>query len=164
MADPTRAADFYTPTKIFDESGNPLDFSLAAPTNPVQVGGNAILTGSGTVGPGSQRIVQGSVALTQAYVSNAAASGDFTLAAAAVGASTKAYRAKLSVAGATIVTIKDGATTIDRFDFVGAGVLLLPYSVEAYWFTSTNSALVANSSAAVNVAVKLDYLTNSNSF
>lgn len=97
--------------------------------------------------------------LTYARI-NRATSGDGTaIVAATASMKTRVYRMKLSVAGAVIVTIKDGAgTTLEVFNFAGnGGGVVLDFS-ERPWYTGTaNTAFYINLSAAVQVDGSLEY-------
>lgn len=110
----------------------------------------------------SALVFQGSPAGPLALrVNNAAAAGDTTLIAAVPGQKTRAYGLRLSVAGATVVQIKDGAgTVLEVFNFAAAGSMPpLELRELPYYTTSANSALVLNSSNAVQVDGQLEYFT-----
>lgn len=97
--------------------------------------------------------------LTFLKITNAAASGDTTLVAATASVKTRVYRMKLSVAGATIISIKDGAgTTLEKFNFAGdGGALILDFSARPWYTGTVNTAFILNSSAAVQVDGSLEY-------
>lgn len=94
----------------------------------------------------------------QLRINNAAAAGDTTLVTAVVGQAVRAYGLRISVAGATIVQIKRGATVLEVFNYAGVGgATTLDLREEAYYTTNANEALVLNSSAAVQVDGQLEY-------
>jgi hypothetical protein len=97
--------------------------------------------------------------LTQVKINNSAMSGDLTLVAATAASKTRVYRMKISVAGATVISIKDGAgTTLEKFNFAGNGGGVVLDSSSRPWYTSTaNTAFIINSSAAVQVDGLLEY-------
>lgn len=89
---------------------------------------------------------------------NTNTSGDGDLVAAVSGATTKVYGLRLSVAGAVIVTIKRGSTTLEVFNFAAAGTMApLALREEPYYQTGSNEALVINLSGAVQVNGVLEY-------
>lgn len=94
-------------------------------------------------------------------ITNAAASGDTTLVAAVAGKQTRVYGFRISVAGATIVTMKDGAgTSLEVFNFAGAGgYAFFELREEPYYTGTANTAFILNSSAAVQVDGRLEYFT-----
>lgn len=97
--------------------------------------------------------------LTVLRINNSATSGDTTLVAAVSAQTTRVYRMRLSVAGATIVQIKDGSTVLEVFNFAGnGGALILDLSDRPYYKGSTNANFVLNSSAAVQVDGMLGYV------
>lgn len=120
------------------------------------------IQGSDGTGLGIQAVAQAVVKtpqLTGARINNAAASGDTAIVTATASQTTRVHRFKLSVAGATIVQIKDGATVLEVFNFAGnGGSAILDFSSEPWYVTSTNSALNINSSAAVQVDGRVEYI------
>lgn len=94
-------------------------------------------------------------------VTNAAASGDTSLVAAVASQTTRVYSMRLSVAGATVITIKRGSTTLEKFNMAGAGgAVVLDLRDRPYYKTATNEALVLNSSTAVQIDGVLEYVTS----
>jgi hypothetical protein len=92
-------------------------------------------------------------------INNAAAAGDTVVVAAAAGLVVRAFGLRLSVAGATVVQVKDGAgTVLEVFNFAGAGdsAVLDLRSVPFYLLTAGN-AFIINSSAAVQVDGMVEY-------
>lgn len=99
--------------------------------------------------------------LSGAKIDNTATSGNTTLVAAVSGQTTRVHRLKLSVAGASIVQIKNGATVLEVFNFAGnGGSVVLDFSAEPWYITSVNAALVINSSTAVQVDGRVEYVTS----
>jgi hypothetical protein len=98
-------------------------------------------------------------AVNYARINNAAAAGDTVVVAGVAGQSVRVYGLRLSVAGATIVSIKDGAgTVLEVFNFAGAGVAPpLDLRDETYYTTVSGNGLIVNSSAAVQVDGRLEY-------
>lgn len=92
-------------------------------------------------------------------INNAATLGDTVLVAAIASRKTRVYSLRLSVAGATIVQIKDGAgTVLEVFNFAGAGGGAMLDLRELPYYTGTaNTALIMSSSAAVQVDGQLEY-------
>lgn len=92
-------------------------------------------------------------------INNAAAAGDTVIVAAAAGLLIRAFGMRLSVAGATIVQIKDGAgTVLEQFNFAGAGgSVVLDLRSVAFYMLTTGNAFIINSSAAVQVDGVLEY-------
>lgn len=92
-------------------------------------------------------------------ITNAAATGDTVVVAAVAGQSVRAYGMRLSVAGATIVSIKDGAgTVLEVFNFAGVGGgVVLDLREDTFYETSGGNAFIINSSAPVQVDGRLEY-------
>lgn len=94
-------------------------------------------------------------------INNAAALGDTTLVAAAAGKATRVYSLDISVAGATIVTLRRGATVLQVFNFAGVGGIVVKDLRELpYYVTGVNEALILNSSVAVQVDGMFESATN----
>lgn len=111
----------------------------------------------GSLAPGATAL-QTTADLTRVRI-NEVTSGDRTIVAATASVKTRVYRMKLSVAGAVIVQVKDGAgTVLEVFNFAGnGGSLVLDFS-ERPWYTGTaNTAFILNLSAAVQVDGSLEY-------
>jgi len=92
-------------------------------------------------------------------VTNAAAAGDTTVVAAVAGRSVRVYGLRLSVAGACVVQIKDGAgIVLEQFNFAGAGGgVRLKLRGTPFYIGTQGNALIVNSSAAVQVDGELEY-------
>ena len=86
------------------------------------------------------------------------ATADQTIVAATAAQTTKAHRLRLSIAGATNISIKDGATVLEVFQFAGAGALILDFSERPYYVTTANTAFVIASSALVAVEGRIDFV------
>jgi len=84
-------------------------------------------------------------------VVNTAAIGDTTISTATAGQTTRVHRMRLNVAGATTLTIKSGATTLEVLKFAAAGFLVYDFATRPWYVTAANSALVISNSAAVQV-------------
>jgi len=124
------------------------------------VGGAANTTGVGIAAVGMALLSTSD--LTRLVITNAAASGNTTLVAAVAAQTTRVHRLRLSVAGACIVKITDGAggTVLETFNFAGnGGGVVLDLSDRPYYKTTANTALVLNVSAAVQVDGVLEYVT-----
>lgn len=92
---------------------------------------------------------------------NTAASGDTALVAAVAGQTTRVHSLRLSVAGAVIVQIKNGATVLEVFNFAGVGgALVLDFRSRPWYLTTANTALNINLSAAVQVDGRIEYVTS----
>lgn len=121
------------------------------------VGGAANTQGTGVAAVGIA--LWSTTDLTTLRITNAAASGNTTLVTATASQTTRVHRMRLSVAGATIVQILDGATVLEVFNFAGnGGNVVLDLSDRPYYTTTANTALVLNSSAAVQVDGRLEYI------
>ncbi len=171
---PTVNAQLTAPANGLEVQG--VDATGEAPTgNPVYVGG---LDSGGLVSPlpiggaggvvvqGTdsglyvQPVLQPSNLLTPLRI-NTAASGVTQLVAAASGQTTRVHRMKLSVAGAVIVQIRNGATVLEVFNFAGAGGnVILDFDGNPWYETSANTALNINLSAAVQVDGRVEYITS----
>lgn len=96
--------------------------------------------------------------LTAARISFSA-TGDQTIVTATAAQTTRVYRLRLSVAGATNISMKDGAgTTLEIIQFAAAGMIVLDFNTRPYWTTSVNTAFILNSSAAVAVEGRIEYI------
>lgn len=92
-------------------------------------------------------------------ITNAAAAGDTPVVAGVAGQAVRVYGLRLSVAGATVVSVKDGAgTVLEVFNFAGVGgEVVLELRDDTYYETSAGNAFIVNSSAAVQVDGRLEY-------
>lgn len=86
------------------------------------------------------------------------ATGDQAIVGATAGQATSIYRLRLTVAGATNISVKDGSTVLEVIQFAAAGALVLHYSARPYWGTSANSAFVLASSAVVQVEGRVEFV------
>lgn len=92
-------------------------------------------------------------------INNAAAAGDVPIVAGVANQVVRVFGMRLSVAGATIVQIKDGAgNVLEQFNFAGAGgAAVLDLRSVAFYIGTAGNALIVNSSAAVQVDGMLEY-------
>lgn len=92
---------------------------------------------------------------------NTAAAGDTVLVAAVAGQITRVHSLRVSVAGAVIVQVKDGATVLEVFNFAGVGgAVILDFRSRPWYRTTANTALNINLSAAVQVDGRVEYVTS----
>jgi hypothetical protein len=138
----------------------------AASGKPVQVGGvdasgNAQSISTDTVGSVYTRsALQSTSALTSAAISFSS-SGDNTIVSAGVGAvTTRVHRLFIVVAGATSITIKNGAgaSLTGAMSLSAGGSIVLDFNQEPWFKTSAATAFIINSSAAVQVSGMVDYV------
>jgi hypothetical protein len=80
--------------------------------------------------------------------------------AASSGKTTSVYRLRLYTKGATDITVRSamGGAVIEVIPFVAAGALVLDFSDRPYWTTAVGGALTLQSSAAVQVSGRVDYV------
>lgn len=91
-------------------------------------------------------------------IDNAAATGDLTVVPAVAGQRVRVYALRLTVAGATIVTVRDGATLLERFNFAGnGGGVSFDMRDIAYYITSPGNALIISSTGAFQVDGVVEY-------
>ena len=155
----------YAPQNIALPGSNGL-FTNAAPALESAAGstfqnGRTVARASNTQGTGVQAIglpLWSTSDLTGLRI-NVAASGDTALVAGVGGQTTRVYRMRLSVAGAVVVQIKDGATVLEVFNFPAAGgSVILDLSDRPYYRTAVAAALNINLSAAVQVDGRLEFV------
>ena len=80
-----------------------------------------------------------------------------TVASSAVASQkTRVYRMRLNTAAANVITILNGATTLEVLNFTGAGFLTYDFATRPWYTTATNAALNITTSAAVAVNVVLE--------
>jgi hypothetical protein len=101
----------------------------------------------------------GAPAAPSAIRINAAAAGDNTLVAAAVGQSTRVYGLRVSAAAAVVVQIKRGATVLETLNLPAGAPRVLELRELPYFVTGVNEALVMNLSSAVQVDGVLESAT-----
>lgn len=103
----------------------------------------------------------GSPAAPVALRVNKAAAATTDLVAAVAGKSVRAYGLRLSVAGAVVVTILDGATVLEVFNFGAAGgAANLELRSLPYYVTTAGAALRITLSGAVQVDGVLEYFVS----
>lgn len=91
---------------------------------------------------------------------NKSAASTTDLVAAVTGQKTRVYGLRLSVAGAVIVSVLDGATVLEVFNFAGAGgLVVLDLRQQPYYVTTVSLALRLTLSAAVQVDGLVEYAT-----
>lgn len=101
------------------------------------------------------------IAAASAKIINANTIAPTALLAAVAGQTHKVQGLRLSVAGAVIVTLLDGATVLEKFNYAGVGGgIVLDLRDKPYWTGSVNTALNIVLSAAVQVDGHLDYITS----
>jgi hypothetical protein len=120
-----------------------------------------VLVGTNT-NPQSSSVVPGvpqGQRLTPVKLDNAAG-GDITVVAGVSGQTVRVFRILLMASAATNITFKDGATALTgAIDLAAAGSgMILDFSGEPWFVTSAGNAFVINSSNAVQVSGKIDYI------
>lgn len=83
-----------------------------------------------------------------------------TIVAATAAQTTRVYRFRISTAGAANITIRDGVagTILEVLQFPAAGFLILDFNTRPYWATSVNAAFTLQSSTAVQVEGRVEYV------
>lgn len=97
-----------------------------------------------------------SPALTELVINDATNAGDLTVAAAVAGKKTRVYQLYLQAAGAVVVELLSGATSLSGPITLATGVpVVLPYT-GVPWFTGgTNEAITLTTSADVQVSGRI---------
>lgn len=137
----------------------------AAPVgNPVLIGGSDGTNAQTLLTDSNGGPIEGKLSttdLTGAAITFAA-SGDNTVVAAVASQTTKVYRMYFVVAGATNITIKNGAgaSLTGAVPLAANGGMMLDFSSRPWYTTSTNTAFIINSSAAVQVSGRVEYVTS----
>lgn len=86
--------------------------------------------------------------------------GDTAVLAAVAGQKHRIYGYRISVDGATDISIKDGAgTVLEVFNFGAGGSCFFELREEPYYTGTANTAFIINSSNAVQVDGRLEYFT-----
>lgn len=105
--------------------------------------------------------VGANIAAASAKIISANTIAPTALLTAVAGQTHKVQGLRLSVAGAVIVTLLDGATVLEKFNYAGVGGgIVLDLRDKPYWTGSVNTALNIVLSAAVQVDGHLDYITS----
>lgn len=133
-------------TNILGTSAHPVKTDGSAVTQPVQ-----LQAGSANVGfVGYELPTIGRMSQTAI---NFSTSGDNTLVAGVGGQTIRIWRIIFNVGGSTNITIKDGAVTAfsGPLTFSSSGGMILDFSGEPWYTTSTSNAFVFNSTNAVQV-------------
>lgn len=83
-----------------------------------------------------------------------------TIVAATAAQTTRVYRFRVSTAGAANITVRDGVagTILEVLQFPAAGFLILDFNTRPYWVTSTNAALTLQSSTAVQIEGRIEFV------
>jgi hypothetical protein len=122
--------------------------------NPIIVNGPSSPSGTGVP------VLQTTPDLTFLRINKAAAATTDLVAAVALQ-KTRVYALRLNVAGAVIVSILDGATVLEVFNFsVAGGGVVLDFRSRPYYSTTVNTALRITLSAAVQVDGAVEYVTS----
>lgn len=122
---------------------------MGAPVTLVGAGGAAMGTTANPVITGTGALAA-TTGLTNYNISTNAI-GDTTVSSATASQTTRVHRMRLSVAGATVLTIKSGSTTLEVLRFPAAGFLIYDFATRPWYVTAANAALVVSNSAAVQV-------------
>lgn len=89
---------------------------------------------------------------------NKAAAATTDLVAAVTGQSIRVYGLRMNAAGAVIVSILDGSTVLERFNFGAAGdSFTLDLRQQPYYTTAAGNALAITLSGAVQVDGVVEY-------
>lgn len=94
--------------------------------------------------------------LTPAKVDTAIV-GDTTISTATASQTTKVYRVRINVAGATILTVKSAATVLEKIQFAGAGMLVYDFSTRPWYTSGVNEALAINNGSAVQLNAVFEF-------
>lgn len=121
--------------------------------------GDTIGLAAGTNAVGTFGFTAGAAALTRVKI-DTASSGDITLVSATSSQTTKLYRMLLVAAGATTITVKDGAgtTLTGAMTLSAGGAIVLDYSGEPWFTTSSNTALIIANANAVQISGAAYYI------
>lgn len=117
------------------------------------------LTGSGNFKVAIQERAAPTSGITTRAAINVASSGDNTLIAAVSSQTIRVHKLFLVVSGAVNIKFKDGAGTDfhPALPMQAGGGFVLDFDQEPWFVTSTNTALVLNLSAAVQVSGRIYY-------
>jgi hypothetical protein len=131
------------------------------PVGGVDGSGNAQTFSTDTSGNQYTRAaLQSTSALTSAAITFSS-SGDNTVVSAGAGqVTTRVHRLFIVVAGATSITIKNGAgaSLTGAMPLSAGGSIVLDFNQEPWFKTSAATAFIINSSAAVQVSGMVDYV------
>lgn len=98
-----------------------------------------------------------------AYIFNSSsATTTRSLVSAVASQTTRAYRLRVTAAGATTLTFTDGSggAVLDTYEFPAAGAFVIDFDSRPYFSTSANTALHVISSAAVKTTAAVYYVTS----
>lgn len=121
---------------------------VGANNAPMGTVANPVITGTGNLAS--------TTGLTP-YVLSTNVIGDTTVSTAVASQTTRVHRMRLNVAGATTLTIKSGAVTMEVLKFPAAGFLIYDFAARPWYVTAVNAALVISNSAAVQVDGVVEY-------
>lgn len=80
--------------------------------------------------------------------------------AAVAAQTTRVHRMRMNVAGANVVTIKDGTTTLEVLNFTAAAFLTYDFSARPWYKTTANTALNITTSTTAALNVVTEYITS----
>ncbi len=86
-----------------------------------------------------------------------AITGSTAVVAAAASTRTRVYRLRMNVGAANVITILDGATVLERFNFAGAATLIMDFSTRPWYTTTTNTALNYTTSTTAEFNAIFEY-------
>lgn len=92
------------------------------------------------------------------YILNTNVIGDSTASTATASQTTRVHRMRINVAGATTLTVKSAAVTLEVLKFAAAGFLVYDFATRPWYTTATNAALVISNSAAVQVDGVVEFI------
>jgi hypothetical protein len=151
---------------LTDSNSDVVERQIISIGDPATEGQIANVTASGALQVDPSGVTQpATVQPRAATLTNAAVSfsgsGDNTVVAAVSAKTTKVYRLFLVSAGNTTITIKDGSTSLTgAMTLYAGGSLCLDFSSEPWFTGSTNTALIINSSSAVQVSGSIGYINS----
>lgn len=94
--------------------------------------------------------------LTKTIVTPIVTATTTTLIAAAASNKGRAYRVRIDVAAANILTITD-ATGGEKMNFTGAGFKILDFATRAWYTTAVNTALTITTTTTAEVNVTIEW-------
>ena len=81
-----------------------------------------------------------------------------TVVAAVTSQTVRVHRMKLTVAGATTITIRRASTVLEVLTFAGSDIFVLPFDAFPWYVTGSNEAFTVQSSAAVTITGSVEYV------
>lgn len=94
--------------------------------------------------------------LTKTIVAPIVTATTTTLIAAAASNRGRAYRVRIDVAGANVLTVTD-AMGGERMNFTGAGFKILDFATRAWYVTAVNTALTITTTTTAEVNVTIEW-------